>query len=261
MRKKHSAGRSQSRRRWSVFGIGAPLVAQTGSGTRTRPASRSGRRDRPRPAASADAAKYRALLNKYCVSCHNARTANPAEGPVNLEGGGFRRSVGPCRNLGASPPETERAGDAASRHAASDGGRVRGLYGLAGRVARSCLGRQEHAGPLRRPSSESRRVCERGPRSSRRRHRRVRSAADRRRGVRVRQHRDVAQNFAAAAGGIRDRRPARRRDGRGRSQGEARDNRAFDQPRIQPERIHRRPAARNRGRHGDPSRVSGGRRV
>ncbi len=39
------------------------------------------------------------------------------------------------------------------------------------------------------------------------------------------------------------------------------DGRAFDQPRIQPERIHRRPAARNGGRHGGPSRFSGGRRV
>ena len=50
---------------------------------------------------------------------------------------------------------------------------------------------------------------------------------------------------------------ARQRDGRGRSAGEARDHRAFDQPRIQPERIHRRTAARNRRRHGGPSRFSG----
>ena len=101
--------------------------------------------------------------------------------------------------------------------AASDRSRVRGLYGLAGRVARSRLGRQEHPGPLRRPSSESRRICERSPRPARRRHRRVRSAADRRRGVRVRQHRDGAQNIAAAAGRIRERRAARQRDGRRRS--------------------------------------------
>jgi mono/diheme cytochrome c family protein len=63
-----------------VFGIGALLVAQTGSGTRTAPSAGS---------ASEDAAKYRSLVNKYCVSCHNARTANPAEGPINLEGAGF----------------------------------------------------------------------------------------------------------------------------------------------------------------------------
>ncbi len=35
--------------------------------------------------ASADAAKYRAMVDKYCVSCHNQRTAFPAEGPVRLD--------------------------------------------------------------------------------------------------------------------------------------------------------------------------------
>jgi mono/diheme cytochrome c family protein len=65
----------------AVFGIGASLIAQTPSA----PSAGS---------ASADAAKYRALVNQYCVSCHNARTANPAEGPVNLEGAGFDDLVG-----------------------------------------------------------------------------------------------------------------------------------------------------------------------
>ena len=69
-----------------VFAIGASLVAQTGSVIRTPAAAP--------PAASADAAKYRALVNKYCVSCHNARTANPAEGPVNLEGAAFDDLLG-----------------------------------------------------------------------------------------------------------------------------------------------------------------------
>ncbi len=32
-----------------------------------------------------DADKYRALVNKYCIACHNKRAANPAEDPVNLE--------------------------------------------------------------------------------------------------------------------------------------------------------------------------------
>src|SRR5438876_145264 len=34
---------------------------------------------------SAEAAKYRAWLNQYCVGCHNSRTATPANEPVNLE--------------------------------------------------------------------------------------------------------------------------------------------------------------------------------
>src|SRR5579862_3620900 len=69
-----------------VFAVGASLVAQTAA----RPTSGA-----PSTAsANADAAKYRALVNKYCVSCHNARTANPAEGPVNLEGAAFDDLLG-----------------------------------------------------------------------------------------------------------------------------------------------------------------------
>src|SRR6476660_9639282 len=37
------------------------------------------------PSAAAEAAKQRAWLNKYCVGCHNNRTKNPSEDPVNLE--------------------------------------------------------------------------------------------------------------------------------------------------------------------------------
>jgi mono/diheme cytochrome c family protein len=75
----------------AVFGIGASLVAQTVS----RPtASRETSGAPPAASVSVDAAKYRALVNKYCVSCHNARTANPAEGPVNLEGAAFDDLLG-----------------------------------------------------------------------------------------------------------------------------------------------------------------------
>src|SRR5215471_3876443 len=37
--------------------------------------------------AAAEAVKYRAFVDKYCVSCHNSRLAIPAEDPVNLDGG------------------------------------------------------------------------------------------------------------------------------------------------------------------------------
>jgi mono/diheme cytochrome c family protein len=81
-------------------GIGASLVAQTGYGTRGEPASQpTAARQTPAapPAviASPEAVKYRALLNKYCVSCHNSRSAFPADGPVNLEAAvGFDDLVG-----------------------------------------------------------------------------------------------------------------------------------------------------------------------
>jgi mono/diheme cytochrome c family protein len=76
-------------------GIGASLVAQTGYGIRPEPASRqTASQPAAQAGASADAAKYRALLNKYCVSCHNSRSALPADGPVNLEATGFDDLVG-----------------------------------------------------------------------------------------------------------------------------------------------------------------------
>ncbi len=59
------------------FSIGAALVAQTGGGTRTAPAT----------PVSADSVKYRALLDKYCVGCHNTRSSLPADNPVKLDAG------------------------------------------------------------------------------------------------------------------------------------------------------------------------------
>src|SRR5580692_10837296 len=48
----------------ACFGIAAPLVAQ-------------------------DAAKSRAFVDKYCVSCHNQKTSFPSDGPVRLDAAGF----------------------------------------------------------------------------------------------------------------------------------------------------------------------------
>jgi mono/diheme cytochrome c family protein len=88
----------------AVLGIGASLVAQTGSGgARTEPRSEPAARqasavqtaaNTTAANSSADAAKHRAVLNKYCVSCHNNRSASPTEAPVNLEGAGFDDLMG-----------------------------------------------------------------------------------------------------------------------------------------------------------------------
>jgi mono/diheme cytochrome c family protein len=74
------------------FATVAPLIAQTSppaspqkSGAPVRKAAAS-----PSPTAAnttADAVKYRALVDKYCVSCHNQRTAIPADDPVKLDTG------------------------------------------------------------------------------------------------------------------------------------------------------------------------------
>ena len=76
-------------------GTAALLVAQNGSGA---PASRQSTVQQPsgapvhsvaatpsRAGTIPEAVKYRAFLDKYCSACHNKRTANPAEGPVNFE--------------------------------------------------------------------------------------------------------------------------------------------------------------------------------
>lgn len=54
------------------FGIAATLVAQS-----PRPS--------PPVTATADAAKYWAMLDEYCVTCHNKQALLPADHPVNLE--------------------------------------------------------------------------------------------------------------------------------------------------------------------------------
>jgi mono/diheme cytochrome c family protein len=83
---------------WGLVWAGASLLAQSASAARpqsvTPARAQSGS---PAPAqsvshasaqplsSSADAAKYRAWVNQYCVGCHNSRTASPANDPLNLE--------------------------------------------------------------------------------------------------------------------------------------------------------------------------------
>src|ERR1700691_4423821 len=73
----------------------ALLVAQTGSGAAVpaRPAAAVPATANT-TATGADAAKYRALVDKYCVSCHNQHTSFPADGPVRLDAAGFDDLLG-----------------------------------------------------------------------------------------------------------------------------------------------------------------------
>ena len=62
-------------------GGAAAMLAQTGSGTRTRAVTRTRAQSAApagpqAPAPAAEAAKHRAWLNKNCVGCHNSRTAS-----------------------------------------------------------------------------------------------------------------------------------------------------------------------------------------
>jgi mono/diheme cytochrome c family protein len=75
------------------FATVALIIAQTTPAQTRQPASPQKSEAPVRTAAAApsaantaaDAAKYRALLDKYCVTCHNSRTLTPADGPVNLQ--------------------------------------------------------------------------------------------------------------------------------------------------------------------------------
>ena len=107
---------------------------------------------------------------------------------------------------------------------------------LAGSLDRAWVGRST-SGPLRRASPEPHRVRQRDSRSAGARHRRDRAAAERRRELRLRQHRGVAEDVAAPARAVsRPRRSASARMAVGDPDVRARDGRVFDQPRIQPER-------------------------
>ncbi len=86
----------------AYFGVAALLVAQTGSGTRVEPASRppatapvhAGATASSAANATTEAVKYRAFVDKYCVSCHNSRTAFPGDDPVNLQAASFNDLLG-----------------------------------------------------------------------------------------------------------------------------------------------------------------------
>ena len=59
----------------------APAQPQSSTPVRTQPAATSAQA----AAAPDQTAKYQAWVKQYCISCHNSRTASPANEPVNLE--------------------------------------------------------------------------------------------------------------------------------------------------------------------------------
>jgi len=221
------------------FATVALLVAQTKQLSSPTPSKT------PAATTAADAAKYRAWVNKYCVACHNNRSAVPAEDPVNLEKAGFDNLLSDAgtwervlRKLSVRamppqgmphPPEAEYAAFtgwlAASLDRAWEGRSNPGRYVV------HRLNRAEYANAIRDLLAVDLDVSDLLPTD--------------------------AQDVAATARGVRERGATRSRDGRGRSAGETRNHRAFDQPRIQPERIHRGPAARDCRRHGRSALFSG----
>jgi hypothetical protein len=67
----------------ACLGVAAMLVAQTRNGPAASPSN-----------PNAEAAQHRAWVNKYCVGCHNQRSAMPADNPVILDGAAFDDLLG-----------------------------------------------------------------------------------------------------------------------------------------------------------------------
>ena len=134
--------------------------------------------------------------------------------------------------------------------------RVRRVHDVARRLARPRVGRQEHAGPLRRPSAEPDRVRQRRSRSARRSTSTSTSccrATARDFGfdniatslktspLLLERYLTAAQRISTLAVGDTTR--------------AARQHGIPDQPRVHAERLHRRPAARHARRHRHPAHV------
>jgi mono/diheme cytochrome c family protein len=77
-----SSARPQSATAPRTSSSTAPAKPQSSTPAQPRPAAASA----AQPVAAVDqTAKHQAFIKQYCISCHNSRTASPANEPVNLE--------------------------------------------------------------------------------------------------------------------------------------------------------------------------------
>ena len=133
---------------------------------------------------------YQAMVTRYCVGCHNTREPAACRRAPRARQGELRGSRRRRCDLGASGQEAWRGRDAAAGLA--DAGR-RGARTVSLGARRSldrAASADEQPGPLRPAPLEPHRVRQRGARSARRHGRRRGPAAERRRRLRVRQHRE-----------------------------------------------------------------------
>ena len=150
------------------------------------------------PASGGAASAERALLDRYCVTCHNERlrvadltldTADVADVGAHPE---IWEKVVRRLRAGAMPPAPRPRPDAAAYEGFTAWPRDRARRG-GGAESRSRAHRHL-------PSAQSQRVSQRHPGSPGPRGRRRGAAAGRRRQLRVRQHRGGARHLADAAG-------------------------------------------------------------
>ena len=211
--------------------------------------------------AAQTAPQSRAFVNKYCVGCHNQRTAFPADGPVRLDPAGFDDLLGHSEtwervlrklSVRAMPPagaprptEAEYAGFtswlAASLDRAWEGKSTPGRYVV------HRLNRAEYANAVRDLLDVDIDVSDLLPTDGAEFGFDNIATALKTSPLLLEGYVNAAQRVAAMAVGDPQVRPG--------------TTEHSISARIQPERLHRRAAAGNGRRHGRPSRFSGGRRV
>ena len=164
-------------------------------------------------------------------------------------------------DLGARAAKARGPGDAAPGDAAPGRDRVRRVHEMAGRFAGPGVGRSGPARRVRAPSPEPGGIRQRDPRPPGAGRRRGRSAAERRRQFRLRQHRRFAADVSIAAGTLCDRGATHQRAGGRRPRDPSGHHRLRHQPRGHAERSRRGAAAGHARRQDGPAHLSRRRRI
>ena len=184
--------------RWPLSGWPKHRSARPSSRRRSRRVPPGGSMRRP-------GAWQRALLDRYCVACHNERLRTAGLTLDHARRDPHRRCAG---RLGDRGPQVAGRRDAAVAAPAAGRGDLRPVHRLAGDGARpGRRGRSESRAHGGVSSAQPDRVPPCRARPPRPGDRRRGAAAGRRGQLRVRQHRRRARRFADAAGALPRRRP------------------------------------------------------
>ena len=160
-----------------------------------------GVRSPQQPAAAHSVTDYRAVVDRYCVTCHNERTKTAG---LTLDTMDLSNVAGRRRRVGESRAQGPGRDDAAARGAASGPGHGARAGVVPHDRARSRVALEAESRTRPDSPSESRGIRQRHPRSLRARRRHVVDAAARRCGLRLRQHRRRARDVARAARALSD---------------------------------------------------------
>ena len=161
-------------KRWLVSLAGGLVVLSASAGS----LGAGGAQQQPTAPSPLSASPQRAIINQYCVGCHNdrVRTAGLALDTIDLAARGRARG-----GVGKGRAEASRPHDAPARAPAAGRSHVRLARVISGDVARPVGRRHSQSWPDRHvPPAQSNRIPECDPRPARARRRRVVAAPERR---------------------------------------------------------------------------------